>query len=112
MSQRGAQSGAISLPIVIAAVLGLGFGASAYLNYAQFQRADQDKKLLNGTITDLKYQVEQDKLASNTSPSPSPSDTPSPSPSTTPTPSPAGAGASTQTAVVRVSGNVHLTMNS
>src|SRR5687767_7631461 len=109
MSQRGA----ISLPIVIAVVLGLGFGASAYLNMTQYQRAQAEKKLLKGEITDLRYQVAQDKLAAGTSPSPSPeaSESPSPSPSPTPTPSPSSspevAGASTvKTATLKTAANV------
>jgi hypothetical protein len=80
MSQRGG----ISFPIVIAAVLGLGFGASAYLNYAQHAQAMNDKKLLQGQITDLQYQVKQDQLAKASSPSPTPSDSPTPTPSATP----------------------------
>jgi hypothetical protein len=103
MSQRGA----ISLPVVIAVVLGVGFGASAYLNIAQHQRADQDKKLLQGEITDLKYQVGQDKLASATSPSPTPSPEASPdaTPEPSPTQTPAVLGASTKT--LKNAGNVH-----
>jgi hypothetical protein len=102
MSQRGA----ISLPIVIAVVLGLGFGASAYLNMSQYQRAQQDKKLLKGEITDLRYQIKQDQLASgDPSPSPSPeaSPSPSPSPSATPVPTttPEVAGASAHTMTVK-----------
>jgi len=97
----------INLPIVIAVVMGLGFGASAFLNMAQYARSEQDKKLLRGEITDLKYQVEQDRLAGNVgaSPSPSPeaSETPSPSPDTAPTPSasPEVAGAAARTMTVR-----------
>jgi hypothetical protein len=87
MSQRGS----IKLPIVIAAVLGLGFGASAYLNYAQHQAAEQDKRLLQGQITDLRYQVDQDHHATP-SPSASPTASPSASPASTPSPSPAVAG--------------------
>jgi uncharacterized protein YgiM (DUF1202 family) len=97
------QRGAISLPIVIAAVLGLGFGASAYLNYAQYQRAEQDKKLLKGQITDLRYQVDLDKKAS---PSPSPSASPSPSPSTSPTPV-LDASTTAKTASLKTQANLH-----
>jgi len=105
MSQRGA----IKLPVLISVVLGLGFAASAYLNVAQNQRANQDTKLLQGEITDLKYQVGQDKLASNTSPSPSPSPSPAATPDATPQPSPsptpAVLGASTKT--LKTAGNIH-----
>jgi hypothetical protein len=93
----------------------LGFGASAYLNYSQYTRTQQDKKLLNGEITDLKYQVVQDHLGSTPTPSasvsPSPSGSPSPGPSpsasATPAPSqsPAVAGASTKTIIRQ--GNIH-----
>ncbi len=65
------------LLIIITATLGLGFGALIYLNYAQYQRAEQDKRLLQGEITDLRYQLKQDSAAS-------PSATPSPTPSSTP----------------------------
>jgi hypothetical protein len=109
MSQRGA----INLPTLVAVVLGLGFGASAYLNYSQYTRTQQDKKLLNGEITDLKYQVVQDHLGSSPAPSASPSSSPSGSPSPTPsssatpapTQSPAVAGASTKT--IKIAGNIH-----
>jgi hypothetical protein len=95
--------GFISLPTIIAAALGIGFAASAYLNYAQYQSSQQNQKLLQGQIVDLKYQVNQDHLAmsgSNPSPSPSPqantaSTTTSPSPSPSTSSSPTVAGAST-----------------
>jgi hypothetical protein len=95
--------GFISLPTIIAAALGIGFAASAYLNYAQYQASQQNQKLLQGQIVDLKYQVNQDHLAmsgSTPSPSPSPeantaSTTTSPSPTPSPSSSPAVAGAST-----------------
>lgn len=83
------QRGAISLSIIIAAVLGLGLLASAYLNYAQHQSAALDHKLMQGEITDLRYQVNQDKLASaTTAPTPSPLATPEAT-TTPPTPAPA-----------------------
>lgn len=74
-----------TLTIVIAGAFGVGFAASAYLNYVQFQRAQDDQRQLQGTITDLRYQLAQDSQAS---PSPSASVTPSPSPSPTQTPPP------------------------
>jgi hypothetical protein len=85
--------GPISLPIIIAIVLGLGFGASAYLNYVQYERDQQDETLLQGQITDLKYQL---NLNNSASPSPSPLASTSPSPTDSPTPSssPAVAGTS------------------
>jgi hypothetical protein len=92
MSQRGF----IRLPILIAIVLGLGFGASAYLNYSQHERAEQDKRLLRGQITDLRYQLKQDAM----SPSPSPSTEPT---SSTPTPSPSTSPAVAGTASVTIS---------
>lgn len=70
---------------VIAATLGMGLVASAYLNYQQHEQAAQEAQLLNGTITDLRYQLNQDESAS---PSPSASATPTP----TATPSPAVQG--------------------
>ena len=66
-----------------------------YLNYYQHERATQEAKLMNGTITDLRYQVAQDKLTmagSSPSASPEPSDSPSPAPSASPSPNPSPAG--------------------
>ncbi|HVQ44238.1 MAG TPA: hypothetical protein VMT30_04710 [Candidatus Saccharimonadia bacterium] len=81
MSQRGA----INLVTVIAVVLGLGLLASMYLNYSQHQSAQQDRKQLQGEITDLRYQVKQDQqAAAGPSPTPSPLATPEPSPTATP----------------------------
>lgn len=85
------ERGAISLPIVIAAVLGIGFGASIFLNMVQHQRAEQERKLLQGQITDLTYQVKKDSEQSpSTSPTPEPLATPEAT--VTPTPTPAVAG--------------------
>ena len=84
------ERGAITLPTIIAIVLGIGFCASAYLNYAQHERASQDETLLQGQITDLKYQLNQN--GSSASPSPDPSNDPSPSASPSPSNSPAVAG--------------------
>lgn len=84
----------LNLPVVIAAVLGLGFGASAYLNVAQHQRAEAEKKLLQGEITDLRYQVKQDQEGKTAAADPA-SETPSEAeatPTPTPVPSPAVAG--------------------
>lgn|GEM_PF-1162955 len=78
------QRGSINLPVVIAAVFGIGLAASMYLNYNQNQTADQDRRLMQGQITDLRYQIKQDGLASAQSPSPSPLATPEPSPSESP----------------------------
>jgi hypothetical protein len=83
--------GFAKLPVVIAVALGIGFGASVFLNISQSQQAAQDKRLLQGTITDLRYQVNQDKLAS-AGPSPSPLATPQ-STDATPTPSPSSSPA-------------------
>lgn len=90
------ERGAITLPTIIAIVMGLGFCASAYLNYAQHQRSSQDESLLQGQITDLKYQLNQNQ---GSSPSPSPVASTDPSPSPSPSSSPAVAG----TAVVPIS---------
>ncbi len=77
----------MKLSIVVAATFGVGLGASLFLNYYQHQQADQDKRLLKGQITDLTYQVVQDRANAN-SPSPNPSGTPATSPSATAPPSP------------------------
>ncbi len=80
MWQRGS---AQVLLIVVAAVLGLGLAASAYLNYYQYQQAGQSKQLLQGQITDLRYQLNQSAAAAST-PIPSPSANPSAAPTPTP----------------------------
>lgn len=80
MSQAGR---APILLIVICAALALGLVASLYLNYDQAQRADQDKKLMQGEITDLRYQLKQDQ-ATSPSPEASPSPSADPSPSSAP----------------------------
>lgn len=74
------QRGAIKLSIILASALGVGFIASAYLNFYQHQQSAQQQSLLQGQITDLRYQVNQDHL----SPSPSASLLPTASPSASP----------------------------
>ncbi len=106
------QQGGITLPVVIAVVLGLGLAASAYLNIAQHQAAVQDHKLLQGEITDLRYQVNQDQQTASApaSPTPSPLATPdaTPAASPAPTPTPAVLDASApKTTTVKKSGNIH-----
>lgn len=85
------------LPIVISVTLGLGFIASAILNVQQYNHAQQDKKLLQGQITDLTYQVNQDKASPSPSATPDvdaePSSTPTSTPTASPSESPAVAGA-------------------
>lgn len=85
------QRGAISLLLILAITFGVGLAASAYLNYYQFQRAEQDRQLLERQVTDLRYQVNQNQLAS-ASPSVSPTPTPLATPEGTPTPTPQVAG--------------------
>jgi len=79
---QGFQAGGIKLSVVLASALGVGFIASAYLNFYQHQQASQQQSLLNGQITDLKYQVNQD----HASPSPSASLLPTAMPSASATP--------------------------
>ena len=87
------QRGSISLPVILSIVFGLGLAASAYLNYVQNQSAASNQKLLQGTITDLKYQLNKDQIASaQPSPTVTPLATPEPTATPTPTPSPAVAG--------------------
>lgn len=106
-----------SFPTFIAAVFGLGLGASIFLNVAQHTRAQQDAKLMQGTITDLRYQIDQDhkQLAGATTPSPtpSPSDTPVATPEPSPSDTPAVAGASTTPAssVFKYACNMHTAGN-
>lgn len=87
--------------------------ASMFLNYTQYQHAVSDKKLMQGEISDLKYQINEDKAAqvAGTRPSPSPSESdtdPAPSPSASPTPSASPAVAGTSS--INISHyNVHFT---
>jgi hypothetical protein len=100
-----------TFPTFVAAVFGVGFGASVFLNVQQHSRSEQDAKLLKGTITDLRYQVDQDKkqLAGATSPtpSPSPSETPVATPEPSPSPTPAGQVAGAQSATLIQACNLH-----
>lgn len=85
--------GSIKLWVIIAGTLSLGFIASAYLNFYQYQQAKQEQNQLQGQITDLTYQVKQDHSPggdASTSPSATPAAGTSPSPS--PGASPAVAG--------------------
>lgn len=75
---------------MVAAACAAGFVASAVLNILQFQHAQGDKKLLQGQITDLQYQVNldhasptpgQDASAVTVTPAAA---TPTPAPSATP----------------------------
>ena len=75
---------ATKLWIICSAALAVGFIALAYLNFVQYQNAQDAARLAKGTITDLRYQLGLDEKAA--SPSPSPSISPSPSTSPTPTP--------------------------
>ena len=80
---------------VCAIVFGVGLAASAYLNLVQAQHASDEKALLKGQITDLTYQIDQDRKSQS---SPSPKLTPSPSPSasaTAPSASPTVLGSKT-----------------
>jgi cytoskeletal protein RodZ len=88
MSERGA----IKLSVVLAAVLGVGFIASGYLNFAQHQQSVQEQSLLQGQITDLTYQLKQNQGTNSPSPSPASSSTSSSSPIPSPSSSPAVAG--------------------
>jgi hypothetical protein len=83
MAQRRGTSVLIAVVII---TFGGGLAASAYLNYYQYQRDSQNRQLLQGQITDLRYQLKQEtggSPAASLSPSPSPS---SPSPSVSPSP--------------------------
>lgn len=72
------------LLIVISAALGIGLGASLFFNFSMIQKADQDKDLLNGEITDLRYQLKQGSASPTPTPAPVASVAASPSPSPTP----------------------------
>lgn len=90
------QRGALSLTLVIAITLGLGLAASAYLNYYQFEKSEDERALLERQITDLRYQVTQDQLAA-ASVAASPTPTPLATPESTPTPTPQVEGTSVVT---------------
>ena len=83
--------GFVKLSVVLAVVFGIGFGASAYLNYAQHEASKQEQTQLQGQVTDLTYQLKQDTGAS-ANPAPSSSNQPDPSPSPSPSTTPAVAG--------------------
>jgi hypothetical protein len=92
------ERGVANIFVVCTVVFGLGLASSAYLNFFQAQRSADEKRLLKGQITDLAYQLGQDrKSATSPSPSPAVSDSPSPSanPSPTPSSSPSVLGAKT-----------------
>jgi hypothetical protein len=97
------QRGSINLPVVIAAAFGIGLAASMYLNYSQSQTAEQDRKLMQGQITDLRYQVKQDGLASASSASPTPSPLATPESSATPTPAPVLGASTAKAAIIKKS---------
>lgn len=86
------QHGRATLPaIVIMSVLMIVALGSLGMNYFQYQQSSQERRLLKGEITDLRYQVKQDQLAAAGSQSPSPTLDPvmTPPPTTEPTPTPA-----------------------
>lgn len=83
------QSGRASLSaIVIMSVLSVVALGSVGLNYFQYQQSSQERRLLKGEVTDLRYQLKQDQLAALPSPSPSPTLDPVVTPPPTPEPSP------------------------
>ncbi len=86
------ERGAVNVLAVCTIVFGVGLALSAYLNYFQDQRAADEKRLLKGQITDLTYQLGQDRKSLS---SPSPSATPEAVTTPLPTPSPAVLGAKT-----------------
>jgi hypothetical protein len=84
------ERGEINITMIVAIVLGLGLVASAYLNYYQNTQSLQSQKLMQGQITDLRYQVNQDRLGSVASPEPSPTPVAVPDPTSPPAPVVAG----------------------
>jgi hypothetical protein len=89
------ERGGLQLSVVLAIVLGLGLAASAYLNIYQAQRSAQERKLMMGEITDLRYQVKKDAEAKKTSSGDS-DPVATPEPTASPTPTPAAAAATPQ----------------
>src|SRR6266536_149523 len=83
MEMPRSERGSNKLSIVLASALSVGFIASAYLNFYQHQQSSQQQTLLQGQITDLKYQVNQDHASPSPSASLLPTSLPSPSPSGT-----------------------------
>lgn len=81
----------IRISAVLAVIFGLALCGSVYLNFNQNLRAQEDRNLLQGQITDLTYQIKKDAVAAAIPPAtPTPLATPEPSP----TPSPVVAGTS------------------
>ena len=78
-----------NLTLVAAITFGVGFVALGYLNYYQHSQAQQAQSLLQGQITDLTYQVNQDHANGTASATPvaSPSASPGASPQASPSPS-------------------------
>ncbi len=72
----------------VTVLLGAGLVVAVGASIWQAQQSAQDKRLLQGEITDLRYQVSQDRLAATATPTPSPDITPNPSPDASPTPTP------------------------
>ncbi|MBW4061115.1 SH3 domain-containing protein [Candidatus Saccharibacteria bacterium] len=96
--------------IVCTIVLAAAFVAAAYLNYVQYQRAQDAQRLLNGTITDLRYQLSIDEKGASPSPSPSSSPSPTPVPAASPaasTPAPAATTTTNQVANLHSQPDVH-----
>ena len=78
---------------VLAVSCAAGLVGSALLNMVQFQRAQQDKKLLQGEITDLRYELNLERGSQITpTPEPEASASPQASPAASPTPAPEVAG--------------------
>jgi hypothetical protein len=80
---RLSERGAVNVVMVCAVVFGLGLAASAFLNVVQAQRASDERTQLKGQVTDLTYQVAQDRKNA-ASPTPQPSSSPTPTPSVSP----------------------------
>lgn len=93
-------------PIIIAGVLGLGFAGSALLNVIQFQRSQENQKLLQGQIADLKYQYNLDHPGGGT-PTPTPDGASAAAATPTPTPEPTSSPEVAGNAVVSIGGTVN-----
>ena len=98
---KTSERGAVNILVVCTIVFGLGLAASAFLNFFQAQRAADERAQLKGQITDLTYQVAQDrKAAAASAPATSPSPSASPTALATPSPSTSPAAPAPKTIVL------------
>jgi uncharacterized protein YgiM (DUF1202 family) len=92
---------------VISGLLVVGLGTSVFLDYAGDQRASQEKQLLKGEITDLRYELAQ-RTATPAPTPPADEAAPSPTPAPAATPAAVLGDQTTAPATATVVGGVNL----